>query len=227
MKYNTLLFDADGTLFDFKLAEREALVETLAQCGIIADEYIIDSYSKINDNLWKKLELGEIKKTELKWQRFLILAQKHGFSYDVFKASDIYAVELANKSHLLENAFEICQHLAKTHRMYLITNGFKFMQRRRFDQSPLVPFFSDVFISEEIGVEKPAIEYFKAVEAAIDGFDSSKTLVIGDSLSSDIAGGINAGLDVCWFNPKRKAVPCNMKINYIISDLNELYDIVK
>ena len=214
-------------MLDFKRAERESICGALEQHGITADDKIIDRYSKINDDLWKKLELGEIKKSDLKWKRFQLLAEEFGFEYDSLAVSDSYAVELSEKSHLLGNALEICQNLSKTHRLYLITNGFKFMQRRRFDLSPLVPLFSGVFISEEIGYEKPAIQYFEAVASSIENFDSSKTLVIGDSISSDILGGINAGIDVCWFNPEHKPAPINMNITYIINDLNQLYNITK
>lgn len=227
MRYNTLLFDADGTLFDFKRSEREAVADTLACHGVTVNENIIDSYSKINDSLWKKLELGEIKKSELKTHRFVLLAEKYGFVYDAEKVAATYAVELSNKSYLLDGALEICQNLSKVCRLYLITNGFKYMQQRRFDQSPLVPFFNGVFISEELGFEKPAVQYFDAVRSGVDAFDDKHTLIIGDSLSSDIRGGINAGIDVCWFNAEHADTPTDMNINYIIGDLNELYDIVK
>ena len=155
-----------------------------------------------------------------------MLAEVYGFDYDAHKMADMYEYELSTKSYLLDNALEVCSELSKVCRLYLITNGFKKIQQGRFDQSPLASLFSGVFISEEVGFEKPAVQYFNAVRAAIPEFDDRSALVIGDSLSSDIRGGINAGIDVCWFDPGHKLPPENININYIIANLDELYDII-
>ena len=227
MKYDTLLFDADGTLLDFKLSEREAIIDTLRYYDIDPTDEIIESYSQINDNLWKMLERGEVKKSQLRIQRFATLAEVHGYTYNPAAVADTYAYRLSTKSHLLGNALEVCTELSKTCRLYLITNGFVSIQHGRLDRSPITPLFKDIFISENLGVEKPARQYFDIVSAQIPEFDASKALVIGDSLSSDIKGGINAGIDVCWFNPGGKRAPDEMKIDYVISDLSELCDITK
>lgn len=227
MKYDTLLFDADGTLLDFKRSEQEAIVDTLRCYNINPTDEIIESYSQINDNLWKMLERGEVEKAQLRIQRFASLAEVYGFTYNACDVADTYAYQLSTKSYLLENALEICTELAKKCRLYLITNGFISIQQGRLDRSPITPLFEDIFISEKIGAEKPARQYFDIVCSKISNFDKSKTLVIGDSLSSDIQGGINVGIDVCWFNPAGKSNPEGMKIDYVIGNLLELYDITK
>lgn len=226
MRYDTLLFDADGTLLDFSRSEREAFAAAIAALGIVANDEMVHAYSIINDNLWKQLEQKKIQKSELRVRRFALLAEQYGLDCDAYNLSESYVNELATRSYLLDDALEVCTRLFdEGHRLYLITNGFARVQQGRFMTSPLRPLFRDVFISDEIGFDKPAPQYFDAVRARIPNFEADKTLVIGDSLTSDICGGINAGLDTCWFNPTHKSAPEDMHISYIIDDLKQLYDI--
>lgn len=227
LRYDTLLFDADGTLLDFTKAERESLYGALAAFGITADKNTAIEYSSINDRLWKLLERGGISKSELRVRRFSELAEMYGYEYDAAALADAYFDCLATKSYLLGNALEVCRTLSETCRLYLITNGFKVIQKGRFGGSPLAELFAGCFISEDIGFEKPSVKYFDAVKAGIPNFCAERTLVVGDSVTSDIKGGIAAGLDVCWFDPSGRPAPDDMNINYIISDLRELYDITK
>ena len=227
MKYDTLLFDADGTLLDFELAEHDAFISAMARFGIIADDDTISIYSKLNDALWKKLERKEIERDVLKVRRFEELASALGVDYDATKVARTYENELSKQSHLLGNALEVCTELASKCRLYIITNGFKMIQEGRIQHSPIYPLFSKVFISEDIGCDKPSPQYFDAVKCAIPDFCAAKTLVIGDSLTSDIRGGIDAGIPVCWFNPKHKQAPADMNIDYVIDDLACLADIIK
>jgi 2-haloacid dehalogenase len=227
MKYDTLLFDADGTLLDFELAEHDAFISAMAQFGINADEGTISVYSKLNDALWKKLERKEIEREVLKVRRFEELASALAVDYDATKVARTYENELSNQPHLLGNALEVCAELSSKCRLYIITNGFKMIQEGRIHRSPIYPLFSNVFISEEVGYDKPALQYFEAVKNAIPNFCAEKTLVIGDSLTSDIRGGIDAGIPVCWFNPKHKHAPVDMNIDYVIDDLACLVDIIK
>lgn len=227
MRYDTLLFDADGTLLDFERSEREALISSLAAFGVEGTGEVVKAYSEINDSLWKLLERGEIKKEDLKVRRFSMLIEKYRFDIDPVALASRYPDELATKSYILGNALEVCTRLAQSCRLYLITNGFVKIQRGRFMPTPLYPLFSGLFISDEIGIDKPAKKYFDAVKQGIPDFDAARTLVIGDSLTSDILGGINAGIDVCWFNPRGLAAPEGMNINYIIGNLDELYYITK
>lgn len=227
MRYDTLLFDADGTLLDFALAEREAFSQTMLLHGIVADDNVISMYSSINDALWKKLERKEIEREKLKVRRFEELAAALGVNYDPVAVARTYEHKLSRQSQLLGNALEVCTKLAENCRLYIITNGFMAIQTGRIKRSPIYPLFSKVFISEEIGYDKPSPQYFDAVKLSIPDFCAEKTLVIGDSLTSDICGGINAGIPVCWFNPQHKQLPSNMNIDYVIDDLERLIDITK
>lgn len=225
-KYTIVLFDADATLFDFKRSEYEAVKDCLAFAGLPTTDDVIEKYSEINDGYWKKLERGEVTKNELFTARWRDLIDYYGFEFDAQKIADTYPQKLAERVYLICGAEDICKKLYGKFRLYIITNGFAKIQHGRFDQSVLKKYFENIFISEEIGAEKPSIDYFNAVAAAIPDFDREKALVIGDSVTSDIKGGIAAGIDTCWFNPNRKIAPDGMNMTYIINDLSEIENIL-
>ena len=225
-KYEFLLLDADETLFDFPRAEREALCDALRAAGIEPNEEMITTYSTINDGFWKMLERGEIDKTALRVARFDTFCRHYGFSVDVARLAVGYTDALTTKGHLIEGALAVCRALAAHCKLYIITNGIATVQRGRFALSPLRGLITDLFISEEIGAEKPHVAYFDAVAAKIPGFDRKKALVVGDSLSSDMRGGINAGIDTCWYNPKNKVAPADLPITYTVRTLEELIPLV-
>ena len=137
-----------------------------------------------------------------------------------------YLTSLSQKCYLLEGAEELCDKLYGNFRLYIVTNGYAVVQHGRFDKSPIRKYFEDMFISEEMGAEKPSVEYFDAVFSKIPSFDKNKAIIIGDSLSSDIKGGINAGIDTCWYNPKMANAPENLSITHIVSKLSEIENIV-
>ena len=226
MRYTTVLFDADGTLFDFLRAEKEALCETLLSFEIIPDDERIAVYSDINDGLWKALERGEIEKDVLRYKRFEIFCDKFGFVCDVKKMASLYTDNLSTKGHLIEGARELCRKLYGKARLYIVTNGIDFVQKGRMARSGISEYFEASFISGEIGYEKPDVKYFDYVAEHINGFDKKSTLIVGDSLTSDIKGGILFGIDTCWYNPKNKTVPNNMNITYITNDFDEIYAVI-
>jgi len=225
-KYTTILFDADATLFDFKRSEHDAVIDCLAFAGLPTTEDVVEKYSEINDGYWKKLERREVTKAELFVARWRDTVNYYGFDFDAQVIADKYPEKLAERGYLIDGAEEICKTLYGRYRLYIVTNGFAKVQHRRFDNSPLRRYFEDMFISEEVGAEKPSLEYFEAVFSKIPDFDKEKTIIIGDSLTSDIKGGIIAGIDTCWYNPKSKSAPENMNITYTINKLSEIEDIL-
>lgn len=226
MKYKTLLFDADGTLFDFAKCEEAALRETLETFGINVTEDVVENYSIINESLWKMLERGEIEKRVLFYRRFELLCEKYGFERDALEMSKKYAATLSEQTFLLDGAEELCQKLSGVADMYIVTNGIDFVQKRRYAKSGFDKYFKGVFISGEIGYEKPAREFFECVEKAIPDFESQSALMIGDSLTADIKGGINFGIDTCWYNPKNKQAPRDMDITHISPDFDDVYKFI-
>ncbi len=222
MKYKTLLFDADGTLLDFSRSEAEALTETLALNGIDANDATVALYSKINDGLWKMLERGEIKKDVLKYRRFELFLEELGVECDAKKMAQDYMKALSTKGYLLDGAEQMCKVLYGKAKLYIVTNGIEFIQRGRYARCGIDKYFEQIFISDGIGCEKPSREYFEYVARHIDDFDASSAIIIGDSLSSDMRGGLNYGIDTCWYNPNGKACPEDMKLTYIASSFDEV-----
>lgn len=225
-KYKFILFDADATLLDFKRSEYEAVIDVLNKFELPVSDEIIKKYSEINDMHWKMLERGEIEKNKLYASRWEKLCQFYSFDRDWKSMSDYYTETLATKSYLMDGAYDICKALYGKVDMYIVTNGKKSVQDGRFDPSPIAPMFKGVFVSEEIGYEKPRIEFFNIVESKIPDFDASKAIIIGDSLTSDIQGGINAGIDTCWYNKYNKPVPEGMNITYVVGELSEIEGII-
>ncbi|MBO5939367.1 MAG: YjjG family noncanonical pyrimidine nucleotidase [Clostridia bacterium] len=227
-RYDTILFDADGTLLDFQRSEREALVEALSSFGIFADEEMIATYSKINDGLWKALERKEIEKEVLKYRRFELLFEVYGFHCDAKEVAKAYMQALSEKGYPIIGAKELCEALFGRVRMYIVTNGVGFIQRERQKRSGLSSFFHGVFISEDVGYEKPDRRYFEAVASSIDGFSKESALIVGDSLSSDIRGGIGFGIDTCWYNPRGITAPEEMakEITYTVQSFDEIKQLI-
>ena len=160
-RFETLLFDADNTLFDFSRAEKNALTDTLNAFGVVPTEALIASYSRINDEMWRRLERGEITKEALRTARFAVFCSTHGFAIDETKMAVFYMDALSKQTVLVEGALEVCQRLSAVCRMYIVTNGIKSVQTRRFAASALKEYFLDVFISEEIGYAKPDKRFFE------------------------------------------------------------------
>ena len=225
-KYRTLLFDADQTLLDFHRSEHEAVTDCLEAFGVPVNNETIAKYSEINTSYWKMLERGEIEKSKLYSARWATFAEFYGYDIDAQAISDLYIDKLSERAYVLDGAEEMVEKLSKTCRIYIITNGNKKVQDGRMGKLSISRLFLDRFISEEIGFEKPSVEYFDIVKSKIPNFDPETTLVIGDSLTSDIQGGINAGLDTCWYNPQKKSAPEGMSITYIVSSFSEIEDII-
>ena len=227
MKYEFLLFDADHTLFDFKTGEYYALKEALEYYNLPSSDKHIERYSDINVKYWKMLERGEIDKKSLMLARFVEFATEYGFEDKAQGLSDLYMSNLAHQAQLFEGALEMIAELSKKYRLFIITNGVKSTQDGRFGISPITKYFEKIFISEVVGFEKPHKEFFNAVANGIDGFDPEKAIVIGDSLSSDIKGAINSGLDCIWYNPQKKDAPEGWNITYTVENFEEILEILQ
>ena len=222
MHYRTLLLDADGTILDFDRSEAEAIRHTLALYQLPVTDEWVTRYHQINDNLWKQLERGEITKNDLRHVRFSRLLEYYGIERDAHAMADTYVEELSSRPYMLPGALEACRELSQTYRIYIITNGIAYVQRRRLTSLPLQDYIQKSYISEEIGYEKPDIRYFQAVLRDIPECDPSTLLVVGDSLTSDMAGGIQAGLDTCWINPMNRTIPEHLAITYSIPSITAL-----
>ena len=223
---NTILFDLDDTLLDFKKAERIALTKTLLQIGIEVNEKILDRYSELNLAQWKLLEQGTLSKSEVKTRRYELLFDEFAITYSVEKTVHIYESMLSMGHYFIEGAEELLEDISGKYQLYLVTNGTASVQRGRLKSANISRYFIDVFISEEIGFHKPRKEYFDSCFAQIPGFQKEKTLIVGDSLTSDIQGGKNSGIRTVWFNPMRVPNYSDVIPDYEIRNLNEIKNIL-
>lgn len=206
MYYDILLFDADDTLFDFGKCEEIAFEKALSKVGVDLIPGMTGDYSAINLECWKRLERGELSREDLKRLRFAVFLEKYGIDRDPAVLARAYEEELSRTAVLFPGAEDLIRRLSEKARVYVITNGLTAVQRGRFSRSPITKYLSGVFISEEIGYNKPDRRYFDAVIRGIPGFDRDRAIVIGDSLTSDVKGANNAGLRVLWYDPKGKGV---------------------
>ncbi len=225
MSYQWILFDADGTLFDYDKAEAAALEQTFAQIGQPYEPSYVHAYRQINARIWRDLEQGKISQERLRTRRFELLSDALQVALDPQVFSEVYLHHLSERSDLMEGAQETVSSLYGRVRMVIVTNGLASVQRPRFAGSSICPFFEDIVISEEVGAAKPDAAFFDAAFDRIGSPRRADVLVAGDSLTSDMEGGIAYGIDTCWFNPKHLPRDSAFHIRYEISRLDELLGI--
>ena len=225
-KYNVLLLDADDTLLDFKATERESVKKVLSEFGVPADDATVSLYSSINKALWKAHERGEISRQEILDRRFTQLFEALSVEADGIEAERRYRFLLGEGKQVIPGALELCERLRKNYRLYIITNGVAKTQRSRLEGSGITSRVDGIFISEEIGISKPNAGFFDAVFAELK-VPREEALIVGDSLTSDIKGGINAGVDTCWYNPEALVCDGDVLPTYEIDALNKLEELLK
>lgn len=217
-----VLFDLDDTLFDFHKAEKIALTKTLVHFGIDPTEETLALYSAINAAHWKRLELGEISREEVKVGRYRELFKTIGVECDPVKATAYYESMLAIGHYFMPGAPEMLEELYGKYRLYIVSNGTAKVQEGRIGSSGIAKYMDGIFISQVLGANKPDKQFFDICFAEIPDFSLSETVIIGDSLSSDIKGGINAGIITVWFNPKGIENDNDIKPDYTIKELSEV-----
>ncbi|WP_088840883.1 YjjG family noncanonical pyrimidine nucleotidase [Listeria sp. ILCC797] len=226
MRYDTLLFDVDDTLLDFKKAEDDALVKLFESEGVSDAKELTLVYKEINEALWKAFERGEISRDEVIQTRFAKLFATQNKSVDGILLEAKYRGFLEEGHEQIAGAAELIAQLAPDYALYVVTNGVSKTQYRRLRDSGLDIFFQKIFVSEDTGYQKPMLEFFDYCFARIPAFDKKKTLLIGDSLSSDIRGARVSGIDSCWFNPHGAAFDAETTPTYEIHSLPELLNVL-
>lgn len=220
-----ILLDLDDTIFDFEKAEKYALLGMLKYFGIKADEETVKSYNRINRSQWKLLECGRMTRGEVRVKRFEILFEKLKTpQISAGEATRLYESELCKNGYLIEGAREFLKTATEKYRLYAVTNGFEKTQKNRIKAAGIEKYFDDIFISEEIGYDKPDVRFFERCFEKIPHFKREEALIAGDSISSDIAGGKNAKIITVWYNRTKKELELgDIFPDYTISDLKEIY----
>ncbi len=224
--YRDLLFDLDNTLLDFAAGERAAFHLALGESGIPLQPGMYERYSAINDSFWKRFERGEITRTDIQHGRFRQWAAEFGISFDADAFNARYLGYLSAQGIPMEDAVAVLTALAPRYDLYLISNGLAPVQQGRLERAGMDGFFRARFVSSELGVQKPDRAFFEHVENGIADFSPERALVIGDSLTSDIRGANNAGLPCCWFNPSGAPRPDDLRIDYEIARLSDLFAVL-
>ncbi len=226
--YKYILWDVDGTVLDFLRAEANAIKALFKKydLGECTPE-MLKLYSSINAKYWQMLERNEITKPEVLLGRFCEFFETIGvdtsiaedFNYD-------YQLALGDTVEFCPNAKEMLLSQKGKYIIAAVTNGTKVAQDKKLRLSGLDKIFDYIFISENVGVEKPNIEYFDFVFKNLGITDKSEAIIIGDSLTGDILGGNNAGIDTCWYNPKHKPNTGEITPTYEIDDLGKVQEIL-
>lgn len=228
MKYEILLFDADNTILDFDKSEEQALKCAFDEVGLTFNQTVLQVYRRNNIKQWQLFEQGKLEKSQVLINRFVGTFEDLGLSMDNMHAvAELYEENLKLGFFIVPYAEEILTHFQIGCKLYVVSNGVAAIQNSRMKGSGLEKYFIARFVSEDVGYPKPQVEYFDYCFAHIDGFDKSKTLIIGDSLTSDIQGGVNVGIDTCWYNPNKCFNNSQLTPTYEITDLRQLYEIVK
>ncbi len=222
----TVLWDVDGTLLDFDAAERAAIRALFQKYGLgDCTDAMLRRYSEINVGFWERLERGEITKQEVLLGRFTQFFGEYGVDPSIAAAFNAdYQLKLGDTIVYRDDSFEIVRSLRGKVRQYVVSNGTVAAQTKKLQRSGFDKLMDGVFLSEQLGVEKPNVGFFEKVFAAIRPANLSEIMIVGDSLTSDMQGGMNAGIKTCWYNPEKKSVPEGYRLDHVISDLHELPD---
>ena len=224
--YPWLWFDADGTLFDYNRAEGIALKKVFQSVNTPFEDEYLDIYRRINQQLWQALEQREITPAVLQVRRFELLLEAIQLTCSPSQMSTAYVEQLAICADLIDGAYDVLHTLQGTCRFAIVTNGLQAVQRSRLAHSPIRDYITELIISEEVGAAKPKPAFFAAAFARLGYPTKSDVLMIGDSLTSDMQGGVDYGLDTCWYNPTAEPRPSNLQITYEIAHLRELLEVL-
>jgi len=225
-KYKWLLFDADNTLLDFSKAARKSFDCVLTAEGIEPTQEHWDSYDAINERLWGMLEKGTITKEKIRTERFRLFLEKWSFDVDYIKVSKEYLAQLIPQSTLFDGALELLNDLKAHFLLGIVTNGLKEVQRPRLRQVGIYDLFDVVVVSDEIGSFKPNAGFFDHTFEEMEHPPKESVIIIGDNLNSDILGGMNYGIDTCWFNFNKNTNKTAIVPTYEISELKQFKSVV-
>lgn len=220
-----LFLDLDDTILDFQKAERLALAKTLESFGLPPTDTVLARYHEINREHWERLERKELTRQQVLVGRFAALFAEMGLSAQAEQVARAYEENLSQGHYFLPGAEEALQSLSKKYKLYLASNGTARVQAGRLKSAGIIPYFQEIFVSEEMGYNKPDPAYFDACFARIPGFRKDRSMMVGDSLTSDILGGIQAGIATCWVNPHHKTG--SIRPDYEIESIVQLEALLK
>lgn len=223
-----ILWDFDNTLLNFDVAEKAAILSTFAKLNLgTCTDQMLKRYEKINKEYWHKIENKAIDKQLALVKRYEDFFIEYSIDPKIAKEfNDIYAIALGDTIAYIDNSFELVSSLKEKYNQYIVSNGAKNVQTLRMQKSGFDKLVDDCFISDVVGYEKPSIDFFNYVFDKIKIIGKEEVMIVGDSLTSDIKGGNNAGIKTCWYNPNKKGIPSGYLVDYDIQNLNEIKSIL-
>lgn len=223
---DTILFDLDDTLLDFTANEEVSLIDTLSRFGVVPTREVIDKYIEINRACWQRLERGEWTREEVLVGRFREFYAHLGVNGDPAATHAYYEKRLSHEGTYIEGAKELLIELKKHYRLYAVSNGTEAVQDGRIEVTHIDRHLDGIFISGRVGADKPSHMFFDRVFAEIGG-ERGHTVIVGDSLTSDVLGGINAGIRTVWYNPQGRENKTGIIPDYEIGGLSELPSLIE
>lgn len=221
-----VLLDLDNTLIDFNECARHSIMNIFSELGFTYTEKVFETFICENVKIWKRLEKGEITKADLRANRWNIILGKLGINYDGTIIEEKFENGVAQGAYAVEGAYELLDYLYPKYELYIVSNGFRFVQESRLKIGDFRKYFKDIFLSEDIGIQKPAKEFFDYCFEKLGNPPKEDVILIGDSLSADIIGGLNYGIDSVWFNKNGDELPENIKPTYIVKRLKDIEKIL-
>ncbi len=221
-----VLIDLDNTLIDFNECARHSIINCFKELGLTYTDNVFETFICENVKIWKRLEKGEITKAELRANRWNIILGKLGIDFDGTILEEMFENGVAQGAYAVDGAYDLLDYLKDKYRLYIVSNGFRFVQESRLRIGNFDKYFNGVFVSEDVGIPKPAKEFFDYCFEKLDYPDKTEMILIGDSLTADIIGGINYGVETIWFNKNSEPLPDNVTPAYTVNSLKEIEKIL-
>ena len=217
-----ILLDLDNTLIDFNECARHSIMNIFNELGFTYTENVFETFITENVKIWKRLEKGEITKTYLRANRWNIILSKLGIDYDGTIIEEKFENGVAQGAYAVDGAYELLDYLYPRYELYIVSTGFRFVQESRLKIGDFRKYFKDIFLSEDVGVQKPATEFFDYCFEKLEHPPKEDVILIGDSLSADIIGAIDYAIDSIWFNKNGDELPKDIKPTYIVKKLKDI-----
>ena len=221
-----VLLDIDNTLIDFNECARHSIIKIFNDFNLPYCNNVFETFIRENIKIWKRLENGEITKTYLRANRWNIILEKLNIVFDGSLIEELFEKSIAESAYEVQGAKELLEYLSKKHQLCVVSNGFRAVQENRLNISGFRKYFNKMFFSEDIGISKPQKEFFDYCFNSLNNPPKEDVILIGDSLSADILGGINYNIKTIWFNKNNETCPDNIKPTYIVRALTEIEDII-
>lgn len=217
----TLLLDIDDTLLDFTLGERIALQLTFQHFSLPFDPLYAGMYHDINAAWWHRYDLGEVTVSQVVVERFVDLFHRLARPMPLNFAS-VYEANLRDQHAFIRGAKGFLQRMRRRYKLYAVSNGRTVVQQKRLAESGLDQMLDGVFVSETLGCHKPEPRFFECIAQALPDYRPSTTVLVGNSLSSDIAGGIAAGIRTVWYNREHLPLTGDIRPDFESDDFHEI-----